>query len=426
MSSQISSKSQSLPVVHVSKPSALSSLHPLTNKTFSVFWTGAFLSSIGFWIQTVGQGWQVLQLTNSAFLLGLVTFAATLPNIVLSLFGGVISDRLNRRYLLIVTQSIYMTTAALLGILTTLHIITVWQIIILALINGTFSSIGFPAWQTFVGDLVPPEELKQGIALNSMQFNLSRVIGPAIGGLSVGLFGIAGSYYLNAFSYVAVIIPLLFIRPMQEQRRIEKEGIWSGLRVGLDYALKRPILLTMLFLQFLLAFFVFPYVTLLPIFAGNIFRVGATGLGVLNAAAGIGALLGSILIVLLSQRLEGKRGMYLLILLGIVGGAGSILFSLMPNVPTALPILLLLGACSVMSMTVTNTTIQSQTPIEMRGRVLSLWILVAFGLGPFGNLVMGWFAQNLGAPLTLALGGGLCVIGSFAVIVLRPLLARAN
>ena len=424
MSSHVTSKSSALSPVVTRKPSALTSLHPLTNKTFGVFWTGAFLSSIGFWIQTVGQGWQVLQLTNSAFLLGLVTFAATLPNIVLSLFGGVISDRLNRRYLLIGTQSIYMTTAALLGILTTLHIITVWQIIILALINGTFSSIGFPAWQTFVGDLVPPDELKQGIALNSMQFNLSRVIGPAIGGLSVGVFGIAGSYYLNALSYVAVIVPLLFIRPMQKQRIIEQEGIWSGLRVGLDYALKRPTILIMLFLQFLIAFLVFPYSTLLPVFAGNIFRVGATGLGILNAAAGIGALLGSILVVLLSQRLEGKRSLRLLLMVGIVGGGASILFSLTPNVPTALPILLLLGMCSVMSMTVTNTTIQSQTPIVMRGRVLSLWILVAFGLAPFGNLVMGWLAQYLGAPLTLALGGGLCATGAFVVIVLRSLMRK--
>lgn len=425
MASNISSKSQSLPSTSTppaspaSTPSVLTSLHPLTNKTFGVFWTGAFLSSIGFWIQTVGQGWQVLQLTNSAFLLGLVTFAATLPNIVLSLFGGVISDRLNRRYLLIVTQSIYMTTAALLGILTTLHIITVWQIIMFALINGTFSSIGFPAWQTFVGDLVPPHELKQGIALNSMQFNLSRVIGPAIGGLSVGLIGIAGSYYLNALSYVAVIIPLLFIRPMQEQRRIEQQGIWSGLRVGLDYAWKRPALLLILFLQFLLAFLVFPYVTLLPIFAGNIFRIGATGLGLLNAAAGIGALLGSILVVLLSQRIEGERSLRLLLLLGIVGGASCIVFSFTSNVIMALPLLLLLGTCSVMSMTVTNTTIQSQTPIEMRGRVLSLWILVAFGLGPFGNLVSGWIAQGIGAPLTLALGGGLCALGAFAVAGMR-------
>src|SRR5207248_701599 len=148
--------------------------------------------STGFWVQSVGQSWQVLQLTNSAFLLGLVGFAALFPNIVLSLLGGVIVDRLHRRPLLIGTQIIFLCTAAFLGIFSTLHRLTVWQIILMALINGTFNSVGIPAWQAFIGDLLPPEQLKQGIALNSMQFNLSRVIGPAIGGISIGIFGIAG------------------------------------------------------------------------------------------------------------------------------------------------------------------------------------------------------------------------------------------
>lgn len=132
------------------------SLRPLTQKTFGLFWVGAFLSSIGFWIQSVGQGWQVLQLTNSVFLLGLVTFAATLPTIVLALFGGVVVDRMSRRHLLLDTQIVYMSTALLLGILTTFHWITVWQIIVLALINGICSFVGFPAWQAYVSDLVPP------------------------------------------------------------------------------------------------------------------------------------------------------------------------------------------------------------------------------------------------------------------------------
>lgn len=142
------------------------SLQPFKEKNFSSLWAGAFLSSMGFWVQAVGQSWQVLQLTNSALLLGLVTFAATLPNVVFSLFGGVVADRFDRRHLLICTQTIYMTTATLLGILTTLHIIAVWQIFLMALINGTFNSAGQPAWQAFIGDLVRRDQLKQGIALN--------------------------------------------------------------------------------------------------------------------------------------------------------------------------------------------------------------------------------------------------------------------
>lgn len=199
------------------------SLRPLAERDFGIFWVGAFLSSIGFWIQAVGQGWQVLQLTDSALLLGLVGFAATLPNVVFSLFGGVVADRFNRRRLLFATQAVYMSTAALLGLLTSLHVITVWQIILLALVNGTCSSVGFPAWQAFIGELVAPEELKQGIALNSTQFNLSRVVGPAIGGFSIALFGIAGNYYLNALSYLAVLIPLLFIHPSFTHQRVQEK-----------------------------------------------------------------------------------------------------------------------------------------------------------------------------------------------------------
>src|SRR6266566_1788212 len=280
-------------------------LDPLKEKNFGFLWMGAFLSSIGFWVQAVGQAWQILQLTNSALLLGLVGFTATLPNIILALFGGVIADRFDRRRLLMATQSIFMSTAALLGILTTLHIITVWQIILMALINGTFNTVGLPAWQAFIGDLVQQEQFKQGIALNSMQFNLSRVIGPAIGGISISMFGMAGSYYLNAVSYLAVIIPLVLMRPAQKQLTSQQQSIWLGLREGFSYVRRRPALQMILRLQFVIAFLVFPYSILLPVFARDIFHVGATGLGMMNAAAGIGALTGSILLVLLCQHLKG-------------------------------------------------------------------------------------------------------------------------
>ena len=392
-------------------------LSPFKDKNFGLFWSGAFLSSIGFWIQTVGQGWQVLQLTNSALLLGCVSFAATLPNIVLSLFGGVVADRFNRRHLLIGTQIIYMTTAALLGIFTSLHIITVWQIIVMALINGTFSSVGFPAWQAFVGDLVQPEQLKQGIALNSTQFNLSRVIGPAIGGISIGLFGIAGSYYLNALSYVAVIIPLIFMRTLQKRHTSETSGVWRGIQAGLSYTRRRPSLQIALLLQFTIALLVFPYAVLLPIFARDIFKTGPTGLGALNAAAGVGALLGAISLVILSRYLG--RSMRLLITLCLVGGATCVAFALSTSQEVSLLLLIALGASAVMSMTVTNTTLQTMTPEHMRGRILSIWILLAFGVAPLGNLVAGWVAQLIGASLTLAFAGSLCLITTLFIALLE-------
>ncbi len=381
-------------------------LDPLKEKNFGFLWMGAFLSSIGFWVQAVGQAWQILQLTNSALLLGLVGFTATLPNIILALFGGVIADRFDRRRLLMATQSIFMSTAALLGILTTLHIITVWQIILMALINGTFNTVGLPAWQAFIGDLVQQEQFKQGIALNSMQFNLSRVIGPAIGGISISMFGMAGSYYLNAVSYLAVIIPLVLMRPAQKQLTSQQQSIWLGLREGFSYVRRRPALQMILRLQFVIAFLVFPYSILLPVFARDIFHVGATGLGMMNAAAGIGALTGSILLVLLCQHLKGGRG--LLMTLCIIGGFMSLAFCLSHDLEISLLILVVLGSCTAMSTTISSTTLQILTPEGMRGRILSLWVMITLGMAPFGNLLAGWVAQSIGAPLTLAIGGSLC------------------
>jgi MFS family permease len=310
-----------------------------------------------------------------------------------------------------------MITAALLGILTTLHIIAVWQIILMALINGAFNAAGQPAWQAFIGDLVRREQLKQGIALNSVQFNLSRAIGPAIGGISIGIFGIAGSYYFNALSYLAVIIPLIMMHPHQKQYTAKQQSMWRSLREGLDYIRRRPVLQVILLLQFIIAFFVYPYVTLLPVFARDLFHIGASGLGALNAASGIGALMGAILIMLLSQRLE--RGGRFLVTLCFLGGFASIVFAISNVLEVSLLILIVLGACTVMSATSTNTTLQTLTPEEMRGRVLSIWIMVAFGLAPFGNLLVGWVAQSLGAQLTLAIGGGLCVIIALLVALMH-------
>lgn len=367
----------------------------------------------------MAQGWQVLQLTNSAFLLGLVTFIATIPNLLLTVFGGVIADKFDRRRLLIIAQSVYMTTALLPGILTTLGIIRVWQIILIALVNGIFSSVGFPAWQAYISDLVQDGELKRGIALNSMQFNLSRVIGPAIGGLSIGIFGIAGSYYLNAISYIAVIIPLLLMHPQQKQKRRLKEakqGLWREIAEGLVYLKGQPALRMLLGLQLMIAFFVFPYLTLLPVFAGDIFHTGAAGLGAMNAVAGIGALTGAILLVTFTDRL--RQGTRVLLLLCVVGGLASMFFAWMPRQGFALPILVVLGASSVLANTVTNTTLQSATPEAIRGRVLSIWITITFGVAPFGNLLVGATAQVYGAPRTLTLSGALCLLVATTIVLL--------
>jgi MFS family permease len=401
------------------------SFHPLTEKNFAILWVGAFISNLGFWIQNVAQSWQVLQLTNSAFLLGLAAFIGTIPSLLFSLFGGVIADKFNRRRLLILVNSIYLCTALLLGILTTMGTIQVWHIIVMALVNGLFSSISFPAWQVFVADLIRDEDLKQGIALNSMQFNLSRVIGPAIGGISIGIFGIAGSYYLNALSYIGVIVPLVLMHPEQKSSQAPGEqSVTDNLIQGVTYLKYHPWLLILLSLQLMIAFFVLPYTTLLPIFAASIFHTGATGLGVMNSVAGVGALLGAVLLVLLMERL--RQPVQALFLFCLLGGVASIIFALMPAQTPALPLLIAMGGSTVMATTYTNTAIQSSTPADLRARVVSIWITVTFGVAPFGSLVAGAVAQSCGAASTLLLGGAICVLVAGGLVLLARKVAPAE
>ena len=207
------------------------------------------------------------------------------------------------------------------------------------------------------------------------------------------------------------------MRPDHQQHTIQRQSMWRSLREGLTYVKRRPTLQIILLLQLIIAFLVFPYVTLLPVFARDIFHIGAPGLGLLNAASGMGALTGAVLLTLLSQRLE--RGKPLMIALCVVGGLASIAFALSSNLDVSLLILIVMGSCTVMSSTVTNSTLQMLTPKEMRGRVLSIWIMVAFGLGPCGNLLAGWIAQTFGARLTLALGGILCATVALLVVCFK-------
>ncbi len=203
---------------------------------------------------------------------------------------------------------------------------------------------------------------------------------------------------------------------MRKRYITRQQGMWQDLREGLSYVKKRPTLQVILLLQFMIAFLVFPYTILLPIFARDIFHIGAPGLGVLNSASGVGALLGAILLVILSQRLE--RGKSLLVMLCVLGGFASLAFAMVNILNVAILILIALGTCTVMSMTSTNTALQILTPEEMRGRILSIWVMTALGLAPFGNLLAGWVAQSLGAPSTLAIGGSLCAAGALFIAVI--------
>ncbi len=374
----------------------------LRNRNYRLFWTGSFLSNIGTWMQSVAQGWLVLQLSNSPFWLGVVGFAGSLPILVFSLVGGVVADLFDRRKLLLLTQTALMGLALGLGVLTELRLVTVGHIAGLALLSGVMTALTLPTYQAIVRDLVEPEDLMNAIALNSIQFNLSRMIGPTLAGFAVGAIGVAGCFYLNAVSFLALIFALCRIRLPRVSATPTTNSLWEGFLEGLAYVRTQGRILRLLSIVAAISLFGLPYITLLPIFARDILRCGATGLGYLMASSGLGAVLGALVLARLGNfRYKGA----LAVLGGMAFGLATFGFALSRTFSSSLLFLCIDGWAMVSSVAVVNTLLQTHVPGHMRGRVMSMYTLSFMGMMPIGNLLMGTLAEWIGAPWALALGG---------------------
>ncbi len=391
----------------------------LTSRDFRLFWSGAFASNIGSWIQSIALSWLVLQLTNSPFALGVVNFAGTAPVLALSLVGGDFADRADRRRLLIVTQSMLLILAVILAAITFVHLVTVTYIVAITLLTGVVTAANGPAWQAFIVDLVEPKDLPTAIALNSTQFNLSRVVGPSIAGVLLAVINAAGCFFINGLSFLAVVGALIFIRPRPATRKFETGGMWKRLRVGLGYTLGHPVLTPLIVLTSVVTICGFPYSILMPVMAQDVLGLGANGYGAMMAATGVGAILGSLAVARFGSSFPRGR---LLIGAELGFSAAVIGFSLSRSFVAAVTLLVCLGFCMIAYMTNANTTIQLIVPNELRGRVMSIWTLVSFGLMPIGSLVFGAIAQFWGAPLALGLGGVICGIAAIATLVLNSTL----
>jgi len=359
-------------------------------------------------MQSVAQGWLVLQLSNSPFWLGFVGFAGSLPVLALSLVGGVVADLFDRRKLLLMTQTALMLLAVGLGVLTELHRVTVGQIAIIALLSGMMTALTLPTYQAIVRDLVGPEELLNAIALNSIQFNLSRVIGPTLAGFAVGAIGVAGCFYLNAVSFLALIFALHRIQLPQTEGPTRANSLWEGFLEGVTYVRAQGRVFRLLTIIAAISLFGLPYIMLLPLFARDILRCGATGLGYLMAASGSGAVLGALVLARLGDfRSKGR----LAVLGGIVFGLSTFGIALSRTFALSLLFLFVDGWAMVSSVAGINTLLQTHVPGHMRGRVMSMYTLSFMGLLPVGNLLMGAFAEWIGARWALAAGG--LVIAAF-------------
>jgi MFS family permease len=353
-------------------------------------------------MQSVAQGWLVLQLSNSPFWLGFVGFAGSLPVLVFALVGGVVADLFDRRRLLLLTQTALMLLAVVLGTLTELRVVAVGHIVVIALASGVMTALTLPTYQAIVRDLVEPEDLMNAIALNSIQFNLSRVIGPTLAGFAVGAIGVAGCFYINAVSFLALIFALRRIRVPQMSGPPRTNSLWEGFLEGVAYVRAQGRILRLLAIVAVISLFGLPYITLLPIFARDILRCGATGLGYLMAASGTGAVLGALILARLGDfRSKGA----LAVLGGITFGLATFGFALSRTFELSLFFLFMDGWAMVSSAAVVNTLLQTHVPGHVRGRVMSLYTLSFMGLMPVGNLVVGSLAEWLGASWALAVGG---------------------
>ncbi len=376
------------------------------------FWVSQVFSNVGSWMQTVAQGYLVYHLTNSAFLLGFVGFANAIPSVFLMLWGGVLADRLDRRRVVSLSQWAQALAALALAISIRTGHLAVWQIVTASVVTGIAISFSAPAWQAMVVDLLDDRSrLANAVAMNSLQFQLSRVIGPLLAGLTLAAFGSFWCFFFNAVSFLPLIWILGRIKPRQ-QRAAESGAVWEHLRAGFAYVRGDRMILLALAVAAVASAFGFPYLNLMPIVARQLFHANeASGLGYLMGAVGAGALLGSLA---LSVKTPPDRMMLptIVVTLGLFGAALSGV-GYLRRPATVMAILFVCGFSMVTCLALCNTSIQQRVPDAMRGRVLSMYTFSFFAFFPFGNLGSGALAERNGIGLTLLLLGAALVACAF-------------
>jgi MFS family permease len=387
-------------------PARLMMFRSLYHRDFSIFWAGNFLSNIGTWMQYVALGWVILLITNSPFLLGLNAFLAQVPSLFFALPGGAIADRLDRRKLMLITQTSMMLLALLLAVLTSVGRITITEILVISFLTGIASALNYPAYQAIIPDLIPRDDLMNGIALNSAQFNMSRAIGPTIAGLALGTLGAAACFYLNSASFLALIIGLMMITipPLQ---KAPNPGFLNSMIEGIRYINRHRIIVVLLTVPAFLSLFGLPFIVLMPAVARNMIGVGASGLGFLMGGAGLGAVAAALLIA--ARRTAEHRGR-LILTSATLFSVALILLSRAHSFWVAFLLLSVMGGTIVGALTLANTTLQMTTPPELRGRVMAMYYIAMTGLMPFGSLQAGAVAQKISTRFALEFGGAVCLL----------------
>jgi len=414
------------------KPSDLerpSTFSALRYSGFRLYFAGQLVSVSGTWMQTIAQQIVVYNMTKSDLALGLVACAQGLPALILTPFAGVIVERVSRRKLLVMTQFVMMVLAFIMTLLWVLGTLQLWHVMVLSLGLGIANAVDAPARLAFLVEMVGHEDLSSGIVLNSMMFNVARIVGPALGGLALKGIGEGWCFFLNGVSFMAVLFSLIVmtIEHPVKPGKIAR-GFLRPLAEGFMFAVRHPTIWPLLVLSALTSTFGLTFTVLIPPFADNVLRDTAGGTSAMLTAQGIGALVATVLIARISNR--GHRGRFLTIG-AFTGPIAIILLAFTNTYLFTLPAVGLAGFGLICQYVLTNTLLQTEVPDDFRGRVMSLYSVSFFGLTPFGSLAIGLTAQAFSVPdpafgpvISLLIFGGICLIGALVILVRSPAVRR--
>jgi len=389
-------------------------LRALGHRDFRLFWCGQLVSLIGTWMQSVGQAWLVLELTNSPFRLGVIGALQFGPILLFSFLSGAISDRVRKRRLLLGTQTALMLQAFTLAALVGSGHVQFWHVAVLAALYGLATTLDMPSRQSYIAHLVPRGDLMNAIALNSAVFNGARVVGPAVAGLLVARYGTAAAFLMNGASFIAVLAALAAIRTEGAPSPRRGVGLRAEIAEGVRYAAGTPRVALVMSLLVVVSLFVVNMNVLVPLIARDVLHEGAHGFGLLMAALGVGAVAGALAVAALSV---GRPPLGMVVGPALAAAALLLLLSTARHFGPTAAVLVALGFAQIVFMTSCNTTVQIAVPDELRGRVMGLYALVFAGMTPIGALIMGTVAEHWGVSRACAVGGaaGLLLILALTV-----------
>ena len=378
-------------------------------------WIGACTSSIGTWMQIVAQGWLIYRLSHSAFLLALDQFLGGLPIFLLSLIGGVIADRVERRRILLASQYLQMASAAILTTLVATGLVHVWHILCLSFVSGLAQAFGGPAYQALIPTLVEKDDMPNAIALNSIQFNVAVMVGPALAGQALAKLGEKWCFGLNALSFLAPIIALTMITSRFLPIKTG-ESIYSSLKQGIQFARKQGSMEALIVLAFCMTALAMPMRTYIPVFVKDIFHRGPETYGNLLALMGLGSIFGSLGIASLGNvKRKGRIALGALLCLGATISG----FALSKSLPLSGALLVITGASMMTVFATVNSLVQLITTNEMRGRVMSAYNFAFRGGMPMGNLLSGWLVPMFTAPVVLGVNGLLLALVALYFLIIQ-------